>query len=218
METSGHNRVTVADGVVTKVHGGHDGATRAARAAAALAQARAFDLPVPTVLGIQGAHLAMVEVAAATDGAELLATEPVTVLRTIGAFARELHHLPPPMDWPLPATSPAAFLHGDLCPVNVLFDAGARLVGVVDWEDSHMGDHVVDLAWSEWLVRTWHPGAIDALPELYAAYDQAPPDVDRRRAAMAACLEHHGARATDHDERATWDRRLAALPELDLRL
>lgn len=218
METSGRNRVTTADGVVTKVHGGSDGATRARRAAAALGQAGAFDLPVPTVLGIDGAELAMAELAATTDGAELLATHPATVLRAVGVFARALHSLPPPMDWPLPATSPAAFLHGDLCPVNLLFDDQARFVGVVDWEDSHMGDHVVDLAWSEWIVRTWHPGAIDALPDLYAAYEQAPPDQDRRRAAMASCLERHGARVTDRDERATWDRRLAALPELDLAL
>lgn len=218
METSDHNHVTRSGGVVTKVHGGPDGAERAARAAAALGQAGAFDLPVPEVVELDGPLLTMVEVPAATDGAALLQTAPAVVLRALGAFARDLHHLPPPMDWPLPDTAPAAFVHGDLCPVNLLFGHDGQLVGVVDWEDSHMGDQLVDLAWCEWLVRTWHPGAIGALPDLYAAHGQAVPDEDRRRGAMAVCLRRHGARADDRDERAAWDRRLAALPELDLRL
>lgn len=218
METSDRNRVVVADDVVTKVHGGPDGATRATRAAAAQDQAGAFGLPVPEVVAVDGPRLATAEVAAATDGVDLLGTAPATVLAAIGAFARSLHNLPPPMDWPLPSTSPAAFVHGDLCPVNLLFDADGHLVAVVDWEDSHMGDPLVDLAWAEWLVRTWHPGAVDALVDLYAAYDAPVPAAERRQAAMAACLERHAARATDHEEQAAWDHRRAALAELDLRL
>lgn len=218
METADHNDVTRTGGVVTKVHGGADGAERAARAAAALGQAHAFGLPVPEVVDLDGPRLTMVELPAVTDGATLLGRAPAVVLRALGEFARELHHLPPPMDWPLPGTPPAMFVHGDLCPVNLLFDADEQLVGVVDWEDSHMGDQLEDLAWTEWLVRTWHPGAIGALPELYAAHGASALDEDRRRGAMAVCLRRHGGRTTDRDERATWDRRLAALPELDLGL
>lgn len=218
LETSERNHVTRSEGVVTKLHGGPDGAARAARAAAALGQAGAFHLPVPEVVALDGARLVTVEVAAATDGAALLGTDPGAVLRAIGWFANELHALPPPMDWPLPEEPPVTFVHGDLCPVNLLFDDEAGLVAVLDWEDSHMDDGLVDLAWSEWLVRTWHPGAIDALPDLYAAYDAPPPGQARRRAAMVRCLERQAATAVDHDERAVWEHRLAALPELDLRM
>lgn len=244
METAGHNHVTRTGGEVIKVHFGPDGAERAVRAAAALGHAGAFGLPVPAVVALDGPRLVTVEMPAATDGAGLLETAPAVVLRALGAFARDLHHLPPPSDWtqssdwpppetplpetwlpeaplpeaPLHDTLSATFVHGDLCPVNLLFDADEQLVGVVDWEDSHIGDPLVDLAWSEWLVRTWHQAAIGALPDLYAAHGEPVPDADRRRGVMAVCLRHHGARATDSDERAAWDRRLAALPALDLRL
>lgn len=211
MHTSNRNQVDFADGIVTKRHGGGDGAQRAGRAAAALEQAGAFGMSVPEVVELHGAMLRTVDVGAVTDGAALLGDDPAAVLLAIGAFAADLHHRPPPMSWPLPDDAPATWVHGDLCPVNVLFDDEAALVAVVDWEDSHIGEALDDFVWTEWLVRTWHPAAVDALGGLYAEVEV--PDAEHRRSAMRRCLRRH----RDRDSAgADWDRHLAALDDLPL--
>ncbi len=45
--------------------------------------------------------------------------------------------------WPLPAANPAALLHGDYWPGNLLWHDG-RLAAVVDWEDALLGDPLLD--------------------------------------------------------------------------
>lgn len=215
MQHSARNEVTVTGERVRKVHGGASGPRRAATAAAALAHAARHGLPVPELLGHDRAWTTTVQVTDTVSGASLLATSPATVLHAVGSIARRLHALAPPAEWPRPADGPAAWVHGDLCPANLLFGPDHVLRAVVDWEDSHVGDPVVDLAWTEWLVRTWHPDAVPALPVLYAPYARTTPSAAARRAAMRACLARHRARelqATD------WAAHLAALDGLDLAL
>ena len=215
MQTPGRNTVEVDGGLVRKFHGGRDATTRAATAATALRHAAAHDLWVPDLRRQDGATLVTVAVADTGTGAALLATSPATVLHAVGSVARELHALPPPDGFVPPSAGPAAWVHGDLCPVNLLFGDDHVLRAVVDWEDSHVGDPLVDLVWTEWLVRTWHPDAVEALPVLYAAYGRTTPLAAARRAAMRACLARHGRR----DQQATdWDDHLAALDDLDLTL
>lgn len=217
------NRVTRrADGSVVKRHGGPGGAHRAATAAAALRRAATHDLPVPQVLGIDGDTLTMAGVDGTTTGATLLGRSPTAVLRAVGAFSARLHDLSPPEELsadrdaaPGPA---AAWVHGDLCPVNLLFDRDAELVAVVDWEDSHVGDPLTDLVWTEWLVRTWHPAVAPQLATLYDAHGGPVPAAAARRRAMAACLVRQGARAADPAAQAAWDRRVDELADLDLSL
>lgn len=206
------------DGTVVKQHVGPEGEARAATAAAALRHAAAHDLPAPRLRAVDGAVLTMTDVGGSTLGATLLGRSPAVVLRTIGSFARRLHDLPPPGDLPAEtAGTPAStWVHGDLCPVNVLFAPDGALAGVVDWEDSHVGDPLVDLVWTEWLVRAWHDAAVPHLGALYDAYDEVVPPVDARRRAMVTCLVRQGARATDPTERAVWDHRVAELADLDL--
>jgi aminoglycoside phosphotransferase (APT) family kinase protein len=47
--------------------------------------------------------------------------------------------------WPFAERNPAALLHGDYWPGNVLWRSGT-LTGVVDWEDASLGDPLYDLA------------------------------------------------------------------------
>lgn len=213
MRATGRNRVTIDADVVAKHHGGPDGADRAGAAAAALRHAARHDVQAPTLIAHDGADLVVVAVPDATSGAALLATTPATVLHAVGAIARRIHALPPPPELPLPAAGPAAWVHGDLCPVNLLFGRDQVLRAVLDWEDTHVGDPLQDLVWTEWLVRTWHAHAIEALPVLYAAHGRRVPDADARRTAMRACLRRHRARQA---RAADWDRHLAALDDLDL--
>ncbi len=47
--------------------------------------------------------------------------------------------------WPWPQVNETVLLHGDYWPGNLLWKDG-QLVGVVDWEDAHLGDPLIDLA------------------------------------------------------------------------
>lgn len=209
------NLVTPIADVVHKDHGGPSGLRRARTAAAALRHASDHGLQVPQVIDVAGSVLRTATVTDAVNGAMLLATSPATVLHAVGSIARQLHALDPPPGFERTVEGPAAWVHGDLCPVNLLFGADHVLRAVVDWEDSHVGDPLVDLVWTEWLVRTWHPTAVEALPVLYAAYGRTTPQTTARRTAMQRCLTRH----RDRDDQATdWDAHLAALVALDLEL
>jgi aminoglycoside phosphotransferase (APT) family kinase protein len=70
---------------------------------------------------------------------------------------------------PLRATNGIALLHGDYWPGNVLWKNGA-LVGVIDWEDSQLGDPIADLAISR-LDVLWAFGE-GAMHELTACYQR----------------------------------------------
>lgn len=217
------NRVSRSgDGTVVKHHGGPSGAQRTATAAAALRAAAGHDLPVPRVVGTDGDSLTMADVDGTATGATVLGRAPTVVLREVGTFAARLHALPPPQELTAgPDVDPgpdAVWVHGDLCPVNLLFDEDDALVAVVDWEDSHVGDPLVDLVWTEWLVRAWHDAAVPQLAILYEAYGGPVPAAADRRRSMAACLVRQGARTTDPVAQAAWDRRIVGLGDLDLTL
>jgi hypothetical protein len=73
---------------------------------------------------------------------------------------------------------PAVVLHGDAGPGNFLYD-GSKVVALVDWELTHLGDPMEDLAqiWVRSLIQPFVP-----MREVFAAYEQAsgtPVEVDR---------------------------------------
>lgn len=62
----------------------------------------------------------------------------------------------------LPADPPVGLFHGDYQPGNVLYHEG-RLTGIIDWEISGIGAHLLDVGWlmmtadrANWTER-WHP-------------------------------------------------------------
>ena len=44
-------------------------------------------------------------------------------------------------------------VHGDLCPVNIIFDGNGRAVGLIDLGDMHMGNKMLDIAVLSWTIR-----------------------------------------------------------------
>lgn len=69
----------------------------------------------------------------------------------------------------------AVIVHGDFGPQNMLFDLQRDAVtGVLDWESAHLGSPIEDLAWTEWIVRMHHPGALDALDALFGGLPDRP--------------------------------------------
>lgn len=74
--------------------------------------------------------------------------------------------------WPLPAANPAALLHGDYWPGNLLWRDG-RLAAVVDWEDAFLGDPLLDAGISR-LDLAWILGW-EAAEAFWDAYRTARP-------------------------------------------
>lgn len=44
-------------------------------------------------------------------------------------------------------------VHGDLCPVNIIFNNNGHAVGLIDLGDMHMGDKMLDIAVLSWTIR-----------------------------------------------------------------
>jgi aminoglycoside phosphotransferase (APT) family kinase protein len=76
--------------------------------------------------------------------------------------------------WPNLRRNPAALLHGDYWPGNILWRAG-KLVGVIDWEDACLGDPLADLAIAR-LDLLWIHG-LEAMTE-FTRYYQSNTDLD----------------------------------------
>ncbi len=89
------------------------------------------------------------------------------VLHLLGSLLVRLQQVSPSNVPGLEGTGPV-LVHGDFGPQNVLIQDD-RITALLDWEFAHIGQPVEDLAWTEWIIRTHHPGAVDALPALLDA-------------------------------------------------
>jgi aminoglycoside phosphotransferase (APT) family kinase protein len=79
-------------------------------------------------------------------------------------------------------------VHGDFGPNNILFDpATFGVTAVLDWEWSHPGDPIEDMAWCEWIVRMHHPRHIDALVGFFDGYGHRPSWAERHEAMQDQC-------------------------------
>lgn len=107
------------------------------------------DLPEPAVAMPALARLALqvhaTPVERLHDAGLPLAVDPVSEARE--TLARLLPEVDPDsvIEAPRPREAAPVLLHGDLWPGNVLW-AGERVVGLIDWEDSALGDPERDLA------------------------------------------------------------------------
>jgi aminoglycoside phosphotransferase (APT) family kinase protein len=180
----GYTNDTRGDGsVVVKRFTGPDASARWATERDML-ELLAGRLPVPALLAAPTGELHLAHLAG-THGQELIdAGHAGPVLRSCGAM---LHRL-----------AAAGVTHGDYGPNNILLDAGTcEITGILDWEWARRGGTAVDdLAWCEWIVRMHHPGAVDALPELFDGYGSRPPWPERRAAMLTKCREMLALRRT----------------------
>ncbi|OAI41293.1 hypothetical protein AYO38_04060 [bacterium SCGC AG-212-C10] len=78
---------------------------------------------------------------------------------------------------PPPPARQISIVHGDYRVGNFLYRNDGAIVGIVDWEMSHIGDPIEDLAWSfneswRWM-RDARPGGIITREEAIATYEEA---------------------------------------------
>lgn len=185
METLPHgytNRTVRRGRTVTKSYRGPDAAGRRERELTALRALRGR-IPVPLVVE-SGRDLTM-EYVDGAHGQDLIDTgEAAGVMRTCGEILRRIHRIPPADV--VPDALGQVLVHGDYGPNNVLLDSATlHVVAVVDWEWTHRGDPIEDLAWCEWIVRAHHPRHVDCLGEFFNAYGERPAWSDRQRAMLA---------------------------------
>lgn len=77
--------------------------------------------------------------------------------------------------WPLPARNTPVLLHGDYWPGNVLWRNG-QIAGVIDWEDSRIGDPISDVAYARMEI-VWSLGEA-VMQDFTGAYQTLMPNLD----------------------------------------
>ena len=119
-------------------------------------------VPTPQVLAVnEGTNTVTLRRVIGRHGQELIGEgRAADVLRAAGRTLRRIHGSP--------TRDGSVLVHGDYGPQNLLFDADSvEVVAVLDWEFSHRGEAVEDLAWAEWIVRMHHPEAVSELTALF---------------------------------------------------
>lgn len=183
----GYTNSTTGDGrTVVKRYRGPDAEVRAAREQRALTRLHGR-LPVPPLLAAEAGAVTLGHLPGVPAQDLLAAGHGPQVLAACGRVLRRLQEIGPGVVEDGPAVAGSVLVHGDFGPHNLLLDPDTFAVtGLVDWEFTHPGDPVEDLAWCEWTVRTHHPDRAGALGELFRAYGRPVPPWPRRRAAMLA--------------------------------
>ena len=170
---------------VHKTYQGPDAANRQAAEQLALSRLGGA-VPLPGVIA-SGPGWLDLEFISGRHGQELLDDgSEVAVLYECGRVLRALHELDPRT---IDSTAPSNVViqHGDFGPNNVLFDADAHIIAVLDWEFCTVGAPIADIAWCEWIVRMHHPAVADAMRHFFSAYGSIPPWQERQAEMIRRC-------------------------------
>ena len=211
----GYTNDTRSDGsTVVKLYQGPHRESRRSTERAVLSRLAGV-VPVPRLIAAPAGALWMEHVSG-IHGQELIsAGHAAAVLRSCGQMLRKLQAVNAAAVLPdMPHEPRSVVVHGDYGPNNMLFDPVTFAVSaILDWEWAHLGDPVEDVAWCEWIIRTHHPEAVDALEYLFAGYGSRPPWADRQASALAKCrsmlaLPREGGAAASGARR--WQQRVEA--------
>lgn len=147
-------------------------------------------LPIPQLVSSDQSSITT-GLVSGSHGQDLLRTGAVRIV--LEACGRVLGQLQQLGTKPLPAESgrrarhsnSSVIVHGDFGPNNLLIDpATGAVTALFDWEWMHVGEPVEDLAWCEWILRTFHPEVVPHLQLFHAAFGRHVPGWSERKAAM----------------------------------
>lgn len=185
----GYTNETERNGsVVRKVFLGPDAERRRRREVAALQSLRGR-LPVPRLLSEDDDGI-VTEFVAGVPGQEALdAGEADMVLGLCGQLLRQVQSVERSAvtELGLPRRAEDVLVHGDFGPQNIVIDPAGHVVALVDWEWTHVGNPIKDLAWAEWIVRTHHRDLTDHLDSLFDGYGDRPAWEERHAAMIRRC-------------------------------
>lgn len=195
------NHVSWDGGAVVKRYGARLDAYARERALLKRLGALPVPLSVPRPLaGHRFGELRYAYIDGVSGAAAVEAGQAPQLLGAMGTFLRQLHAIDPQSFADiLPGYGPV-LVHGDFAHYNVIADATTgALVGVIDWEEAHLGSAVLDLAWCEWQFATRFPRARWALKYLFEAYGETPAP-EQREEVLRHRFEELRARATQLTE------------------
>jgi aminoglycoside phosphotransferase len=205
------NRTWRSGTVVNKVYLGAGADLRLATETLALRHL-AGHLPIPKVLHVDETRkLIQTAFIAGLHGQTLIEQgEAEQVLFLCGTVLMQIQQISPEALFGAQDASGLVIGHGDFGPQNLLFSQSREsVVAILDWEWMHLARPSEDLAWAEWIVRTHHATAYDALSSLLAGYGSRPSWTERHAEMMLRCrsvlalAEESG----DQDVIAEWRRR-----------
>jgi aminoglycoside phosphotransferase (APT) family kinase protein len=177
-----------------------------------LLRSLADQFEVPSVLPGGDERTLLLELADGENGQQLIREgHAEIVLKLCGTALRRLQVLDARSKAGILRGSGPVIVHGDFGPQNVLISrTDAKVTAVLDWEFSHLGDPIEDLAWAEWIIRRHHKSALQFIPALFSGYGTTPHWRTRKKAMVEAinrmtsfAVENNGAR-----DLALWDERL----------
>jgi Ser/Thr protein kinase RdoA (MazF antagonist) len=202
----GYTNESWADGdEVHKHYVGIDAATRMRTEIEALRSMSGL-VPTPELLAIDEPDMTVTFArVAGRHGQELIDEgQAAAVLAAAGRMLRRLHGSAAP--------DGSVVVHGDYGPQNLLVDpVSYDVVAVLDWEFSHRGAAVEDVAWAEWIVRMHHAAAVPELDALFDGYGDRPPWADRQAVMVSRCEGFRAAaeQAGHAQPQRLWAERLA---------
>jgi aminoglycoside phosphotransferase (APT) family kinase protein len=206
------NETTAFGDMVIKRYDGPDATARLKREVAILQSLPEY-LPLPEILTYDTFEneLRMRRIEGRHGQALLDAGYAMQVLYLCGELLRQLQNVPVKTVADIDLDPRAVIVHGDFGPQNIIV-APRRWepVALLDWEWTHLGDPVEDLAWAEWIIMTHYAEARDALGELFRGYGTTPP-WSMRHSAMITTCERHLRFAEQHKKEeavALWRQRL----------
>lgn len=208
------NAVVAEAGTVIKRYTGIDAADRR-RLEQNVLRSLADEFEVPSVLPGGDERTLRLEFVDGENGQQLIRQgHAESVLELCGVALRRLQALDVQSRAGILRGSGSVIVHGDFGPQNILISrTEAEVTAVLDWEFSHLGDPIEDLAWAEWIVRRHHKDALDALPALFSGYGVTP-RWRARKEAMVQVMERMTSFAVENNaarDVGLWNERLTEL-------
>lgn len=138
-----------------------------------------------------------------------------------GALLRQLQSIPTATMENTVSGSGAVIVHGDFCIKNIMFSSGhPKVVGFLDWEDTHLGDALEDIAWYEWFLRSNdrdQQQQEQQLAAFYRGYGHTPTWSERQNAILNKLQSNIDVAAACNDTKAAdyWSGKFAIAQKLE---
>lgn len=113
------------------------------------------------------------------------------VMAVLGDLLKKLQQIPAEeLVGKIPGNG-TCLVHGDFGPQNlILFQKSRQPAAMLDWEWSHLGSPVEDVAWVEWIMRMHHQSQLKYISTFFDHYENLPEWSLRQEAMILQCKRH----------------------------